>query len=618
MLFRLSWRYLTRHKIWVVMAVLLQAVSSTMNLILPTMNAKIIDQGVSQGNISYVVHTGAIMLGLTVIQIVCTGACTYLSARLAMGLGRWLRKSVFQQVQTFANEDLSQFGAGSLVTRCTNDVTQIQTVVLMIFTMVIITPIMGIGSLALALSLDVPLSSILFVSVPLVLALLWLILRQIRPLFDENQNRLDQINLNLREQLTGVRVIRAFNRQTQQAKRFDQTNTQLYQVCVKITFLFAFLFPTSQLIIGLSSAAAIWFGAFRIQAGGLELGGLTAYLTYLMHILFSIMVASFIFMMLPRATVSAQRINQVLTHQPLIQNPTHPQTPPAPGATWRLSGVDKRYADAQSPALSQINLVLKPGEITGVIGSTGSGKSTLVNLFPRLLDPSSGTLELIGTDPARPAERLVVDARRLSLKALRQRIALVPQRAYLFAGTIAENIIGVATPSAACPPPDPKHSKTPTPPDSQTPRLDTDPQLDLVHQALRITQAEEFVLAKAGGLSARVEAGGQNFSGGQRQRLTIARAIYRVLSEQADLLIFDDAFSALDLATEAALRKDLLPHLQKVSCLVVSQRVSTIECYPHILVLDRGKIAGYGTHQELLATCPVYQQIVTSQRKAQA
>ncbi|TNC17187.1 ABC transporter ATP-binding protein [Georgenia sp. 311] len=572
MLLSLLRRYLRPYRRDVVIVVLLQFVQTIAALSLPTLNADIINDGVVGGDLGYIVSTGGVMLAISGVQVLSAVAAVYLGARTAMGVGRDLRHDVFSRVQRFSVAEAGRFGAPSLITRSTNDVQQVQMVTLMTFTVIVMAPIMMIGGVAMAIRQDVGLSALLLVVVPLLLGAMVFIALRMGPLFRLIQTRIDRINRVMREQITGVRVIRAFNRQAGERDRFAQANTELMDTSLSVGYLMALMFPVVQVILNASSVAVVWFGAGRIDAGAMEVGSLVAFLNYLMQILISVLMASMMFMMVPRAAVSAERIEAVLGTEPSIVAPQSPRRLPEGQVVVELDHATFGYAGADEPVLHDVSLRLEPGRTTAVIGATGSGKSTLVNLLPRLVDPTGGTVRAAG-----------IDVRELDPAELRARVSLVPQRAYLFSGTIASTL-RFAAPDA------------------------TDEEL---WAALDAAQASEFVAGL--GLDARVEQGGSNFSGGQRQRLAIARALLK----KADLYVFDDSFSALDYATDARLRAGLPAATAGAAVLIVAQRVATIRDADEIVVLDEGRVVGRGTHTELMESNETYREIVLSQLSVQ-
>jgi len=572
MLFKLTWEYL-RTRVWEVVAVIvLQTLSAIASLNLPDLNARIIDEGVALGDTERIWQLGGIMLAATLAQSAATAIAVFLGSRMAMGLGAWLRHRIFTHTQKFSVQDVHQFGAPSLVTRSTNDVQQVQMVTLMTFLIMIQAPIMGVGGVLMALRQDAHLSLLLVVVVPLLALVVGLIMGRLAPLFQVQQTRIDRMNTVLREELSGIRVIRAFVRQPLIRERYDDANDQLRQVALRIGTLFALMFPAVSVVISVANVGVLWYGGHSIENGDSQIGALFAFINYLGLIFGAVMMAGMMFIMVPRANVSARRLHEVLVRDPTVQPPSHATEAPQGRWTFAFDDVCLSYPGAAAPVLDHIDLELPPGTTTGVIGATGSGKTTLTNLLPRLMDPTGGTVTANGVPTAD-----------LDLAQLRARIAMVPQRAYLFSGTIATTVSGEPEPDQA--------------------------QRDRVLRALEGAQAMEFVSELPEGIDALVESGGANFSGGQRQRLTIARALYR----RADLYVFDDSFSALDYTTDANLRLALPGYIEGASALIVAQRAATIRNADCIVVLDDGHIVGRGTHAELMKECPTYHEIVASQ-----
>ncbi|MET8987028.1 ABC transporter ATP-binding protein [Nonomuraea wenchangensis] len=554
----------------ITLVVLFQFVQTLATLYLPTLNADIIDDGVVKGDTAYIMRVGLVMLGVTLVQVVCSVVAVYYGARTSMALGRDMRAAIFHRVQAFSVQEVNKFGAPSLITRTTNDVQQIQLLVLMTFTMMVAAPIMCVGGIVLALNQDVALSSLLLVALPLMIVIVALVVARMRPLFRTMQDRIDRINQVLREQITGIRVIRAFVRDTHEHERFGVANDELTDVSLRVGRLMALMFPTVMLVVNLSSVAVVWFGGHRIAGGDMEVGALTAVISYLMQILMSVMMAMFMFMMIPRAEVCAERIEEVLGTEPTVRPPAEPVTPERHIGELELRSVDFRYPGAEEPVLSGVSFTARPGRTTAIIGSTGSGKTTLLNLIPRLFDASAGEVLVDG-----------VDVRELDPAALSRAVGLVPQTPYLFSGTVASNL---------------RYGR----PDA------TDEEL---WHALEIAQARDFVEAMPGGLEEPISQGGTNVSGGQRQRLAIART----LVHRPEIYLFDDSFSALDYATDARLRAALTEEITDATLVIVAQRVSTIRDADRILVLDDGCLVGSGTHAELMDDCPTYREIVLSQ-----
>ncbi|RZU49275.1 ATP-binding cassette subfamily B protein [Krasilnikovia cinnamomea] len=554
----------------IALIVAFQFLQTLATLYLPTLNADIIDKGVVTGDTGYVIRTGATMLGITLIQIAAQIVAVYYGARTAMAVGRDVRAAIFARVQDFSAREVGQFGAPSLITRTTNDVQQVQMLVLMTFTLLVSAPIMCVGGIVLALRQDVPLSALLLVIVPILIILIGLIIARMRPLFRSMQERIDRVNRVMREQIAGIRVIRAFVRDEHEQDRYGEASQDLMDVSLRAGRLMALMFPTVMLVVNVSSGAVLWFGAHRIDSGGMQIGALTAFLSYLMQILMAIMMATFMFIMIPRAEVCADRIVEVLGTESSVRPPTDPVRELRSHGHLELRDVDFRYPGAEASVLCGVGLVARPGEVTAIIGSTGSGKTTLLNLAPRLFDVTGGQV-LVGG----------VDVRELDGTLLSRTVGLVPQKPYLFTGTVASNL-RYGNPDA------------------------TDEEL---WQALEVAQAREFVERMDGGLSARIAQGGTNVSGGQRQRLAIAR----VLVQRPEIYLFDDSFSALDYATDAALRAALAHRTADATVVIVAQRVSTIRDADRIVVLDDGVVVGAGTHGELMDTNPTYREIVLSQ-----
>lgn len=603
-LIRIAWQFLRTRKLLVAAILAFQLGQVLLSLWLPALNAAIIDDGILTGNQRVIWEKGALMLGLAILQIACMVGAIYAGSRTSMEFGRELRARIFRQVNRFSVADQHRFGAPTLITRTTNDVTQVQTVVLMTFTVMITAPIMGIGGILMALQQDPQLSLLLLIIVPLLGLIIAGVMIGLTPRYKIQQTRIDRINTLLREQLTGVRVIRAFVRQRATKEKFAQANTELRRIWLQIGWLWAFLMPATMLVVGLSSAAVVWFGGGRIAAGQMQVGELTAFITYLMMILGAVMMSGMMAMMFPRGEVSANRLREIERTEPSIKAPARVTPLPAEPLTFELRDACIQFAGAEQPVIEDVSMRLAPGATLALIGSTGSGKSSLIKLFPRLIDASRGQALAGG-----------IDVRELDPAQLRARIAFVPQRAFLFSGTIASNVAGLpraphtaatATESVA----GADHAA-----ESELAEID-EPR---VRRALKAAQAWEFVRELDGDMHARVESGGKNYSGGQRQRLTIARALYRCLPDsvtgkrQADLLIFDDSFSALDFATDAALRTHLREYIGDIAVLIVAQRVGTIRAADEIFVLADGRVEAHGTHAQLLESSPTYQEIVASQ-----
>jgi ATP-binding cassette subfamily B protein len=574
MLLRLLRTYLLRYRRLLTIVVALTFVQVMGTLWLPSLNADIIDKGVVTGNTDYIWHTGGIMLGVTFGQAVFAVAAVYFGARAAMAFGRDVRDALFHRVTGFSAQDVSAFGSASLITRITNDVTQVQTLVVMICTLFVAAPITIVGGSIMAVREDGPLSLLLLVSVPALIISVGIVISRMLPQFQRMQERIDRINEVLREQITGLRVVRAFVREPNETARFGGANDELTETSLIAGRLMAFMFPTVMLILNCSSAAAIWIGGDRIGEHQMQVGALIAFLSYLIQILMSVMLATFVAVMAPRASVSAERIQEVLDAEPSIAAPAAPVTELGATASLELRDVGFEYPGAEYPVLRDISFRVRAGETTAIIGSTGSGKTTLLNLIPRLFDATSGAVLVDG-----------VDVRDLEPELLWSRIGLIPQKPFLFSGTVASNL---------------RHAD----PDA------TDEEL---WAALEVAQARDFVAAMPGGLDARIAQGGSNVSGGQRQRLAIARALVR----KPGIYLFDDSFSALDLATDARLRAALAPVVRDAVTVIVAQRVSTIRTADQIVVLEDGAIVGLGRHDDLLETCPTYQEIVASQLTAE-
>ncbi len=575
MLARLLARFLRPYARQISALVVLQLASITATLYLPFLYARIVDHGVMTGDTHYIWTAGAWMLAITALQVACSIAAVYFGAKVAMGYGRDLRAAIFHQVGTFSSHEVGMFGAPSLLTRSTNDVQQVQMLVLMGATMLVATPIMAIGGVVMALREDLGLSRLLLVAVPALIASIGVIIGRMIPQFRKMQPKIDTINRVLREQITGVRVVRAFVREPAEAARFDGANADLTNTALRVGRLQALMFPTVMLVFNMSNVAVLWFGSHGIDQGTLQPGALVAFLSYLMQILVAVMMVTFISVMIPRAAVCAERISEVLATSSSVVPPSAPVVPSGTPGLVELRGVEYRYPGAEVAVLKDVSLIARPGEITAIIGGTGAGKTTLLDLIPRLIDPTAGQVMIEGAS-----------ARDIALDALWSKVGVVPQRAYLFSGTVASNL-RYGNPSA------------------------TD---DELWAALEVAQGRDFVEAMPDKLASPIAQGGTNVSGGQRQRLSIARALLR----RPSIYLFDDSFSALDLATEARLRAALLPHTRDATVIMVAQRVASIIDADQILVLEAGAIVGRGRHAELLKSCPTYVEIVTSQREEAA
>lgn len=570
MLIPLLRRYLAPYRGAIAVVLVFQLAQTVANLYLPGLNADIIDRGIVTGDVPFIWRTGATMLLVTVLQVGATVVAVYVGARVAMALGRDLRAAVFDRVETFAAREMAQLGAPTLITRSTNDVQQVQMLAFMGLTLLVTAPIMAVGGVVMALRQDVELSALLLVALPALLISVGLIIRRMRPLFRQMQDRVDGLNGVMREQIQGIRVIRAFVKEKHETQRFDDANQAYLDVAVATGRLMSLMFPTVMLIMNVSVVLATWFGGYRIASGDLQVGTLTAFQNYLIQILMAVMMATFMLMLWPRAEVSAERITEVLETEPsIVVDPDATPVRVVRGEV-ELRGASYAYPGAEVDVLHDVDLVARPGETTAIIGSTGSGKTTLMSLVPRLFDVTRGAVLLDGHD-----------VRDLEPQAVWAAIGLVPQRAFLFSGTVASNL---------------RYGRDDA----------TDEEL---WEALEVAQAREFVEAMPGGLQAPVTQGGTNVSGGQRQRLAIARAVVK----RPLVYLFDDSFSALDYATDAALRRALRAITRESAVITVAQRVSTIRDADRIVVLDQGTVVSTGTHAELMAGCDVYREIVLSQ-----
>jgi ATP-binding cassette subfamily B multidrug efflux pump len=570
MLIPLLRAYLRPYGRPIAMVLVFQFIQTMANLYLPGLNAEIIDKGVVVGDTGYIIRTGGVMLLVTLVQIVCAVIAVYFGARTAMALGRDLRAAVFDKVETFAAREVAGFGASTLITRSTNDVQQVQMIAFMTFTFMVAAPIMCFGGIVLALRQDVELSGLLIVVVPALAISVGLVIRRLRPLFRSMQKKIDTINRIMREQITGIRVIRAFVKEGYERERFGVANRDNLQTAIAVGRLTSLMFPIVLLTMNISVVAATWFGGYRIGSGAMQVGTLVAFQSYLIQILMAVMMATFMFMLFPRAEVAAERINEVLDTTPSVTAAAGAVRRPVRSGHVEMIGASFAYPGAEKDVLHGVDLVARPGETTAIIGSTGSGKSTLLNLIPRLIDVTGGAVRLDG-----------VDVRELVPDDVWGAIGLVPQRPYLFTGTVATNL---------------RYGR----PDA------TDAEL---WDALEIAQADEFVAEMPEKLNGPIAQGGTNVSGGQRQRLAIARALVK----RPRVYLFDDAFSALDYATDAALRLALRPVTREAAVVIVAQRVSTIRRADRIVVLDQGRTVGTGTHEQLMSGCPTYREIVLSQ-----
>jgi ATP-binding cassette, subfamily B, multidrug efflux pump len=574
MLLRLLRTYLRPYRRLLAIVVVLQTFSTAATLYLPYVNGHIIDLGVARGDTRYVLVHGGLMLAIAALQIACALAAVYVGARVAMGYGRDLRGAVFHHVGRLSEREVGKLGAPSLITRTTNDVQQIQMLLQMSVTMFVMAPIMCVGGLVMALRTDLPLSKLLLVAIPVLAGAMGFLISRMVPKFRAMQPKIDTINRVLREQITGMRVVRAFVREPAEDARFEDANQDLTGTALSIGKLQALMWPSVMLVFNASSVAVLWFGAHRVASGAIGVGALIAYISYLMQILVAVMMTTFLSIIIPRAAVCAERILEVLDTVPAVAPPEAPVAPAELTGVVELRGVEYRYPGAAAPVLADISFVARPGQTTAIVGATGAGKTTLLELIPRLSDPTAGTVLIDG-----------VDVRDRDPEELWARIGVVPQRSYLFTGTVGSNL-RFGSPDAA------------------------DVEL---WEALAIAQGDDFVRAMPSALEAPIAQGGTNVSGGQRQRLAIARALLR----RPAVYLFDDSFSALDLATEARLRAALGPRTRDAAVIVVAQRIASIRHADQILVLDAGTIVGRGTHEELVATCPTYAEIVESQTEQQ-
>jgi ATP-binding cassette, subfamily B, multidrug efflux pump len=570
MLWALLRRYASPYRSLLAIVAGLQVISTLASLYLPTVNAAIIDDGVAQGNLRRIVELGVIMLTVTALQVVCAVGAVYFGSRASMGFGRDLRSAIFGHVTGFSAEETARFGAPSLLTRTTNDVQQVQLLVQLTCTMLITAPIMSIGGIFMALHQDAGLSWLLLISVPvLALANYWIV-SHLLPIFRRLQRQIDGINRVMREQLSGIRVIRAFARESFERNRFGVASQALSDTALEAGRWQALMLPVTTLVINISSVALIWFGGLRIDDGKMQVGSLIAFLSYFMQILMAVLLATFMLVLLPRASVCAERITEVLSTTPGIASPRRPVRPDTVRGEIRLDRATFSYPGADRPVLQDVSLTAGPGATTAIVGSTGSGKSTLISLICRLYDVTVGTVRIDG-----------VDVRDYDTEQLWSAIGLVPQLGYLFSGTVADNL---------------RYGKA-------------DATVEEMWEALRVAAADDFVRAHDDRLELRVAQGGINFSGGQRQRLAIARAVIR----RPAIYLFDDAFSSLDVHTDARVRASLRDVSADSTVVIVSQRISTVAEADQVVVVDDGQVVGIGTHETLLATCPTYAEFADSQ-----
>lgn len=559
--------------VFVFILVFAQALS---NLLLPTLMGNIVDNGVVKGDIPYIWKVGGLMLGVSILTVVVAVLASYFSSKIAMGHGRDIRYDVFSHVQSFSLAEMNQLGSASLMTRTTNDITQIQRVMMMMLRMVITAPLMMAGGIVMAVSKDAKLAMIVLGVIPFIVVAIFLILKYAMPLFKAVQSKLDRLNLVMRENLSGIRVIRAFNKEEVEGERLKAANGDVTGTLIKVNKLMAFLMPLMMLLMNLTIVAIIWFGGLRISHGNMQIGDLMAFIQYVMQIMFALVMASMMFVMLPRAAVSSNRVKEVLETVPsIVDEPQQHTFSETEKGVLTFEDVDFHYPGADEAALKDINFTTRPGEITAIIGGTGAGKSTLVNLIPRFFDVTEGSVLVNG-----------LDVRAVPQAALRSKIGLVPQQVFLFTGSVADNI---------------RYGKT-------------DASLEEVQHAAKVAQADEFIQAMEDGYESHLDPGGSNLSGGQKQRLAMARALVR----RPDIYLFDDSFSALDYKTDKLVREGLKQEVDQATIVLVAQRVSSVRHANQIIVLDQGHVDGIGTHEELLDSSAIYQEIVASQEKEES
>lgn len=559
--------------VFVFILVFAQALS---NLLLPTLMGNIVDNGVVKGDIPYIWKVGGLMLGVSILTVVVAVLASYFSSKIAMGHGRDIRYDVFSHVQSFSLAEMNQLGSASLMTRTTNDITQIQRVMMMMLRMVITAPLMMAGGIVMAVSKDAKLAMIVLGVIPFIVVAIFLILKYAMPLFKAVQSKLDRLNLVMRENLSGVRVIRAFNKEEVEGERLKAANGDVTGTLIKVNKLMAFLMPLMMLLMNLTIVAIIWFGGLRISHGNMQIGDLMAFIQYVMQIMFALVMASMMFVMLPRAAVSSNRVKEVLETVPsIVDEPQQHTFSETEKGVLTFEDVDFHYPGADEAALKDINFTTRPGEVTAIIGGTGAGKSTLVNLIPRFFDVTEGSVLVNG-----------LDVRAVPQAALRSKIGLVPQQVFLFTGSVADNI---------------RYGKT-------------DASLEEVQHAAKVAQADEFIQAMEDGYESHLDPGGSNLSGGQKQRLAMARALVR----RPDIYLFDDSFSALDYKTDKLVREGLKQEVDQATIVLVAQRVSSVRHANQIIVLDQGHVDGIGTHEELLDSSAIYQEIVASQEKEES